>query len=268
MNLWLGQVNLILTAMIMLDLLGTRPSRWRGVLLGIAAAVKLTPGVFVLYLLVRRRWREAGNAVAAFVAATGLAAAVLPSGSWKYWTDILWHGTGVGTSLNRHDNKSVLGVADRLFGSAGGPVWAVLVIPVAIAGLWVATLVSDTGREAYALGLVGVTGCLVSPVSWPHHWIWLIPALAGAAHAAATRGWPTRIAVAVGALYFVPATQLGSATLQQNIVVRAIDENSYLVVAVALLAFAAVESRQASRASRSSGAEPKLGYERDLAAPA
>jgi alpha-1,2-mannosyltransferase len=128
--------------------------------------------------------------------------------------------------------------------------------------------VSETGREAYALGLVGVTGCLISPVSWPHHWIWLIPALAGAARAAATRGWPTKIAVAVGALYFVPATQLGSARLQQNAVVRAIDENTYLVVAVALLAFAAVESRRALRVSRSSRAEPELDYRRDSAAPA
>jgi hypothetical protein len=106
--------------------------------------------------------------------------------------------------------------------------------------------VSDTGREPYALGLVGVTGCLVSPVSWSHHWVWFIPCLAGAATAAASRGRPAKPAVALGALYFVVATQLTSPAMRRHEVVHLLDAYMYFLAGVALLGFAAFEARGAA----------------------
>jgi alpha-1,2-mannosyltransferase len=249
-DLWLGQVNLVLAAMVMYDLLGARSRRWRGVLVGVAAAIKLTPAIFVLFLLLRGRYREAGNAVAGFLAATGLAAVLLPHDTVRYWTATLWHGNGLG-SVERDANKSLLGVADRLLGPAGTPVWAALVVPIALAGLAIAARVADTGRESYALGIVGVTGCLVSPASWSHHWVWFIPCLAGAATAARSRGRATQLAVALGALYFVVATQLTSPAAREFEIVRLADANMYLIAGVALLGFAAAEVRGAADATPS-----------------
>src|SRR6185503_21371042 len=59
-----GQVNTLLLTLVAGDmLLGVaRGRRWAGVGIGLATAIKLTPGVFILYLLITRRWRPAGVA--------------------------------------------------------------------------------------------------------------------------------------------------------------------------------------------------------------
>jgi alpha-1,2-mannosyltransferase len=93
----LGQVNAVLWALILLDLLVLAPrhSRLVGVGIGLATAIKLTPAIFVVYLLVTRRWRAAGVAVGTAAAASLLAAALAPRDSWTYWTQTLLRGEGV-----------------------------------------------------------------------------------------------------------------------------------------------------------------------------
>ncbi|WP_375503655.1 glycosyltransferase family 87 protein [uncultured Jatrophihabitans sp.] len=97
-TLWNGQVDLLLAAMVMVDLVGRRGARGEGVLVGLAAAIKLTPAIFVGYLLLRRRFRAAGTAAVTFAVVTGGSWLLLPHSSTKYWTDSLSGAPGWVTS--------------------------------------------------------------------------------------------------------------------------------------------------------------------------
>lgn len=169
-----GQVNLVLAALVLHDLLVRRS----GALVGLAAAVKLTPAIFVLYLLVCGRTREARTAAVTFVAAAGVGAIVAPAASWRYWTHEVVAGSGVG-GFDHTANQSVRGLLERLLGDGPGvAVWLVLAGPLLVLGLLLARRVVRDGQGVLAAGIVGVTACLVSPVSWVHHWVWCIPCLA------------------------------------------------------------------------------------------
>ncbi|WP_067497795.1 glycosyltransferase 87 family protein [Actinoplanes sp. TFC3] len=170
-----GQVNMLLLALVTADLLFglTQNRRWTGVGIGLATAVKLTPGVFILYLLVTRRWRAAGTAIGTSAAATLLAAAMWPDASREFWTAALWDTNRVG-NLAYVSNQSLRGFLARLPVDAVEPVlWVAGVL--LILGVWAWRV-----RRADALGalaLTGVLSCLISPVTWVHHCVWLLPAL-------------------------------------------------------------------------------------------
>lgn len=169
-----GQINLVLAALVLHDLLVGR----RGVLVGLAAAVKLTPAVFVLYLLVCGRKREAWTASATFVGAAGVGALLAPAASWRYWTHDAFAGTGIGGFDHVH-NQSVRGLAERLLGDdLGSTAWLLLAGPLLGIGLFMARRAARQGNDILGAGIAGVTACLVSPVSWTHHWVWCIPCLA------------------------------------------------------------------------------------------
>jgi len=172
-NLVVGQVSLFVIALALFD--HTLPPRWRGVLVGLAGAIKLTPLVFVPYYLLTRQWRQAAVASGTFAAATGLAFAVLPQGSLAYWTDKLWQTGRVGRT-DSTVNKSLLGLLARTFGdgTATKVVWVVLVLAVAALAYWRA---ARAFREDDLLGatlMVGALSVAVSPISWPHHQLWLV----------------------------------------------------------------------------------------------
>ncbi|MCW2494136.1 glycosyltransferase 87 family protein [Jatrophihabitans sp.] len=169
-----GQVDLILLALVLVDLLVYR----RGILLGVAAAFKLTPGLFVVYLLMQRRYREAAVATGVFLGAGALSSTVLPHAAATYWLHDLESGTGIG-GFDGARNQSLHGVALRAFGAHLGPVvWVALALPVLLLGMLLARRIARAGLELLAIGAVGVTGCLISPLSWNHHWVWAVPALA------------------------------------------------------------------------------------------
>ena len=84
---YLGQINVVLLAVVLADVTG-RPARWRGIGVGLAAAVKLTPLVFVVYLLLTGRIRAAVTAMATFAAAVGLGFLVAPEESVRYWLHV------------------------------------------------------------------------------------------------------------------------------------------------------------------------------------
>ncbi|QNP68779.1 DUF2029 domain-containing protein [Streptomyces roseirectus] len=167
-----GQVNILLLALVLVDahLLATGRERLAGVGIGLAAAVKLTPALFIGLLLVTRRRRASGVATAVAAGATGLAALVAPDASRFYWTTALWDTARVGR-LDYVSNQSLQGVLARL-GVESKAVWAIAVLLVL--AVWVGRVrrVEDW-RTAFAL--TGLTACLVSPVTWVHHLIWLIP---------------------------------------------------------------------------------------------
>ncbi|MFJ9019824.1 glycosyltransferase 87 family protein [Streptomyces sp. NPDC102259] len=195
-----GQVNLLLLALVLVDagLLASGRTRWAGVGIGLAAAVKLTPALFIGLLLVARRWRAAAVATAVAAAATALAALVAPDASRFYWTRALWDTSRVGR-LDYVSNQSLQGVLARL-GVESRAVWAVLVLAALGWWAWRARRAAAVGDWQAAFALTGLTACLVSPVTWVHHLVWLLPSFA-----VLIRAGRPRVA---GALYAVLCTSV------------------------------------------------------------
>ncbi|MEH1013456.1 glycosyltransferase family 87 protein [Micromonospora sp. CPCC 206060] len=175
-----GQINMLLVVLILADLLFAVPrrSRWAGVGIGLATALKLYPGIFIVYLLAARRWRAAVVASATAAVATLLAAAVAPADSWRFWTHELWSTGRVGRT-DYTGNQSLFGLLSR-FTAPDRPdplLWLVLVALVTGYGLWRAASAARAGDELTGLALTGLVGALVSPITWTHHIYWFVPAL-------------------------------------------------------------------------------------------
>ncbi|MGW3103914.1 glycosyltransferase family 87 protein [Streptomyces sp. NPDC001100] len=195
-----GQVNLLLLALVLGDgwLLSTGRGRWAGFGIGLAAAIKLTPALFIGLLLVARHWKAAAVATAVALAATGLAALVDPGASKFYWTRAMWDTTRVGR-LDYVSNQSLQGVLARL-GETGRPLWATVVLLVLCVWAVRVRRAVVAGNWTASFALTGLTACLISPITWVHHLVWLLPSFAVLVRA----GHP-RIA---GALYAVMCTSV------------------------------------------------------------
>ncbi|MFF8732386.1 glycosyltransferase 87 family protein [Streptomyces sp. NPDC015171] len=195
-----GQVNVALLALVLADcrLLATGRGRWAGIGTGLAAAVKLTPALFIGLLLLAGRRRAAGVATAVALAATALAAWADPAASRFYWTEALWDTGRVGR-LDYVSNQSLQGVLARL-GEPGRPLWATAVLLTLCVWAWRGRRAVAAGDWTAAFALTGATACLVSPITWVHHLVWLLPSFAVLA-----RAGHLRIA---GALYAVLCTSV------------------------------------------------------------
>jgi alpha-1,2-mannosyltransferase len=131
----------------------------------------------VLYLLVTRRYRAALTAIATAAGATVLAMLVAPDASREFWTDALWDTDRVGT-LSFISNQSLEGLVARLSPTHPSSVlWAALVLVTLGVWAWRARLAVRAGDDLAGVALTGVAACLVSPVTWIHHLVWLMPAL-------------------------------------------------------------------------------------------
>ncbi|MGA6167378.1 glycosyltransferase 87 family protein [Amycolatopsis magusensis] len=192
-----GQINLPLMGLVAADCLLFR-GRYRGIGVGLAAAVKLTPMAFVLFFLVRRDFRATLTAFATFGAATGLGFLVAPSASARYWFDGLGGASGMG-GTSFHTNQTVQAVLAR-FGLESGPATAVwLVVSALLLGLVV--LAMRKADSAGALLVNATFALLVSPTSWSHHWVWIAPALLLLV-LYGVRSWPWLLAAtAVGTIF-------------------------------------------------------------------
>jgi alpha-1,2-mannosyltransferase len=280
-----GQVALLLALLVLVDVRALDRGRpWAGVGIGLAAAIKVTPALFIVYLVVTRRWRAAATAAGTALGATLLAAVIDPSASVTYWTRALWQTDRVGDTAMT-TNQSVFGVLSRL-ASPQPPdraVWAVLVLAVAVAGLWRAARAARDGDELTGFTITGLTAALVSPISWTHHFFWVVPAAlvladlaAGTPPAAARRRpWlrahPAAVRVAAGAaaaavvVAFVVSViwyfHLDTVTGRDG-VAGVIGENAYPLIALALLFIPARQpvARAATRTTappRPAGSSPR-----------
>ncbi len=186
-TIYLGQVNLVLLALIMWDLCqpDTAKSRWwKGFGTGIAAGIKLTPLIFIPYLLVARKFRQAAMALAGFVFTVAAGFVFLPDDSRKWWFDGLFaQGQRTGF-IGWNGNQSLDGFITRLAGSINGgrPAWIVAAVAFGVAGVVCAGLLDRKGYPMLGLLMAALTGLLASPVSWDHHWVWIIPGVVVAAH--------------------------------------------------------------------------------------
>ncbi len=178
-----GQLGILLVALVALDLApGPRvlPGKRllpEGVLTGVAAALKLTPMIFVLYLLAVRRWRAALTATISAGACTVLAAVILPGASLDFWGRLAHGDTGLGGSLIYYTNQSVYADFARVFRLAplGTALGLAACAVVVVLGVWAAAVWHRAGEVRFAVALCGVASLLASPVSWLHHFVWIVP---------------------------------------------------------------------------------------------
>jgi alpha-1,2-mannosyltransferase len=175
-TLWFGQLGIVLTAAVMADALpGVRRRFPRGVLLGAATAVKLTPGIFIVYWLITGRVKEALRALGTALALSLVVAVVRPTASGVFWTSTVFDTSRVG-DVAALVNQSLRGALLRA-GVPSSLVWIGLAAAVACVGLGRARRAHRSGDELAAIALVGLTGLAISPVSWIHHAVWVVPAI-------------------------------------------------------------------------------------------
>jgi Glycosyltransferase family 87 len=175
-----GQIDLLLMALVVWDLCQPSHRRWQGAGIGLAAAVKLVPLIFIPYLLLTRRPRQAAVALATFAALAGVGGVCLPAASAQWWPGGLWRQVGRVGFAGSVANQSLLGYLIRGTGSIAGatPWWLALSGLVGVTGLSAAARWHRGGRPVHGWLTCALTGLLISPVSWDHHWVWLAPALA------------------------------------------------------------------------------------------
>jgi len=178
--LYLGQVELVLMAAIVWDLCQPDRRRWKGAVTGIAAGIKLVPLLFIVYLLITRRFRQAAVAAGAFVITVLVGFIALPRPSVTWWFDGNFYQAGRTGFVGDQANQSLNGILTRLAGSVTGgeAPWLVAGVIVAVLGLAAAVILHRSGQTFAGLMACALTALLVSPISWDHHWVWIAPGLA------------------------------------------------------------------------------------------
>ena len=225
-----GQIELVLMALIAWDLCQPDTRRWKGAGVGLAAAIKLVPLIFIVYLVLAGKLRQAAVAASAFAGTVLAGFVVLPRESVNFWLTgyFLHSGNFPAISLGSLRNQSLLAMVIRAPGvsAPGTALWLVAAAAVGFLGLAAAALLARSGRLASGWITCGVTGVLLSPISWDNHWVWVVPVLvlltdaavaarraarlacwaAAAAVAAVFADWPAQIA---GPAAFIPHGLLG-----------------------------------------------------------
>ena len=153
-----------------------------GFLVGLAAGIKLTPAVGGLFLLARGRVWAAVFSGVTFAATVGISYLILPAETRRYFT-ILLGDTGPIGDPAKPDNQALRGAVSRFAGHdvGTGPAWIIAVL-VAAALLFAAWWVVRRGDALIALVLVQFLGLLASPISWIHHFVWIVPLLIWVVH--------------------------------------------------------------------------------------
>ncbi len=170
-----GQVNVVLVLAI---LLAVRSRRWwlSGLLVGVAAGIKLTPAVSGLYFAGARRWATVAFSAVVFFATVGVSMLVIGEQARFYFTDLLGDARRVGP-IGTSFNQSWRGGISRILGHDAGYGPAVLagIAVTAVLAVLAWRAVGGADDRLGAIVIVSLFGLLLSPISWTHHWVWLIP---------------------------------------------------------------------------------------------
>jgi len=257
----LGQVNIVIVLLVLADLTCVlRVGSYqvpRGIGVGIAAAVKLTPLIFIPFLLLTRQFRAAATALGTFlVCSVGMFAAA-PHSSWLYWSTEIFDDRRSG-NLRYISDQNLASALQRFTGSPVAPLLAGLLTALfAVGGLALAAWAYRVSSPLLAMLLCAATGLIISPVSWVHHYVWIVPLLAWLALAAdRPRGgqwWALGLAVLFWAapVWRVPDQQTGYGG---PLVLLA--GNSFFLAMVAFLVLTAVLLARRARSPRPTGSDP------------
>lgn len=207
MPVWLtlrqGQVNAVLWFLVLADMEAIRRAgRWTGIGIGLATAVKLVPGLFILWLAATGRRAATIRAIAMLFAATALGWILAPSDSRTYWTDLLWHSDRIGR-IDDPRNNSALGILTRFLepGPLRSSVWLIVVVTVLAVAFFRSVRASRSGDLLAAAAIVGCASGVVSPITWTHHLGFLVVALA--AFVCASQSIRNRVLCSIGFLLLV-----------------------------------------------------------------
>lgn len=253
-----GQISVLLMAMVLVDCLWRtgegRKLPWpRGLMLGIAAGIKLTPAAFLLFFLLRRDFRSIAWSFAGFAATVAIGLAASVPDSITFWThEVFTIGT---TSFGKEFAGNVSVFAGNLtlhsmlakFGLTGLALTAAFglcaVVVLTLAGLGMVQALRERDL-AFAVMINAIAELLLSQVSWSHHWVWAVPTLAMLTAAAVRNrqlslAVPTAFASAVfayGPQWQIPAGNGAELkwTFRQQLVA-----NSYVYLGLAFLVYAA-----------------------------
>lgn len=177
-NFEFGQINVVLMTLVIADCV-PRHTPWpRGILLGLAIALKLTPAVFLVYFVLRRDTRAACVSLISFVAATILGFLLAWRDSWEYWTTTLRDTDRIGNStLNTNQNIAALLAREEYSETTHFVLWTTACFAALALVVWAGRRVLRAGEPMLALICIALFGLVVSPVSWSHHWVWTLPTL-------------------------------------------------------------------------------------------
>jgi alpha-1,2-mannosyltransferase len=251
-NLDFGQINVMLMLAI---LCAAQSSRWwwSGILVGVAAGIKMTPAVSGLYFVGMRRWATVVCSAVVFAGTVALSAVVLGEGVRYYFTRLIG-AAGRTFPIGSATNQSWYGCVSRILGHDAGFAWPVIAGVVASAMIAVlAWRATDPRDRLGRLVIVMVFGLLASPVSWTHHWVWLLPMTMWLVHGAA-REWPAARIVGWGWLVMIvvgPPWLLALVQHSQWQISRpwylAWAALAYVAAAVATMGWVAVTGRRSRR---------------------
>jgi len=175
----IGQINAFIALAVAIDtVLLHRRSRWTGIGIGFATAMKLTPGILIPFLILAGRRREAAVSAGSFAAFSALGAIVRPNDSWRFWTKELWATDRVGaydSTMNNSIRRAVTwtGAPDRV----QFVIWAALAVCLVGFGLRRALTAHRNGNTLIAITLMMLASYVVSPITWAHHLYFVIPAI-------------------------------------------------------------------------------------------
>ncbi len=248
LTLQLGQINIVILAIVVADLLGPAQRRWGGLGIGLAAGIKLTPALFIVYLAATGRIRAALVASATFAATILVGFAVLPAGSTFYW---LRRGFDDPGRIAQHPftstaNSSLTGLLGRLHVAPAAA--AVAAVVLAVAAVTLAAIAYRRGHAVLGLAIVGMASAAASPFSWSHHWVWFAPLLVHFGY----RAYLLRATYSVWALWALSALlggwftsfgehhESGVLSLRPGGIRNDIVPGTYVVVLLAVLACTAV----------------------------
>lgn len=183
-TLFYGQINIILLLLVVFDLTAKRGGL-RGLGVGLAAGIKVTPGLFILHYLAVRNLRAVAVASATFAATIVFSWIIAPGPSSRYWLHELTDSSRIALDLHP-GNQSLKGMIAHLTASDVVPMWQwpPLALAIGAVGLHYAARLHRRGDVLMAVVLTGMTASMVSPFSWGHHWVWLAPLLVQLIHLA------------------------------------------------------------------------------------
>jgi alpha-1,2-mannosyltransferase len=196
----LGQINLVLLALVVVDCLVV-PARYRGMLIGLATGIKLLPGAFILYLILKREWGAVGRAVGVFAATVAVGILFAPRDSLRFWSGGFINLSRFGPSaIIGGDNQSLSAAYMRLTHDLSPPAALVLIMSIGALALGAVAAKGqiDSGNEVNAVVCIAFASLLASPISWTHHWVWAVLALL-----VLVKGRHGLAAAALGALFVI-----------------------------------------------------------------
>lgn len=174
-----GQVNAVLMLVVVADLCLPDGNRLKGIGVGLASGFKLTPLIFIPYLLLTRRYRAAVVGLGTFCFTIAASDLLIPKAARQFWAGRMFLSVGRVGNVAYVGNQSLYGASIRLLGSvrAAHLYYLAGATVIGLAGLLVAAGLSRRGQELAGVVMCALTGLLVSPVSWSHHWVWIAPTL-------------------------------------------------------------------------------------------